>query len=393
MMAKRKTVSAPEPNRKHISRREREQVMQRRLIIGVASVLAVILLLLGWALFDQYVRAPSKPVATVNGQVIRLDTYQRLLQYRRWDYGNYMSNLQYQRTQFAAAGEGSEFMLQYIDQQLQTLQGQLGQLPINVLDELIDEQLVRLEAEKRGITVTSDDVQVRLEEQFGYQRNPPTPEPTPITATEAITVTPEPTPTLMTLEDYNTRSSEWFTLARQNARFSEQDFRRLLETSLYRERVEEALRAEAPATAEQIHARHILVETEEEAQAVLDRLAKGEDFADLAAELSQDTSNSEEGGDLGWFGRGRMVPEFEEAAFALQPGQTSGIVPTDYGFHIIHVEGYDANRLLEGYDLTAAQDEYIDAWYEERRASSDVVRSFDSRMVPTSIPTRVPSRG
>jgi parvulin-like peptidyl-prolyl isomerase len=391
-MSKKTAVIAPEQNRKHVSRRAREEQLQQKLIIGVAAVLAVVLLVLGWGLFDQYVRVPSKPVATVGSQIIRLDTYQRLLQYRRWDYGNYLTNLEYQRTQLAAGGEDNAFMLQYIDQQLQQVQSQYGQLSTSVLDELIDEQLVRTEAAKRGITVSADEVEIRIEEQFGYQRNPPTPEPTPITATETITVTPTPTTAPMTIDEFKTRSTEWFTSAQQNAHFTEQDFRRLLETSLYREKVEEALKTEAPTSAEQIHARHILVETQEEAQAVLDRLAKGEDFAALATELSKDTSSSEQGGDLGWFGRGRMVPAFDEAAFALQPGQTSGIVPSDYGFHIIRVEEREANRLLEGYDLTTAQNEFIDKWYKERRASPDVVRSFDSNMVPTMIPTRVPSR-
>ncbi len=83
-----------------------------------------------------------------------------------------------------------------------------------------------------------------------------------------------------------------------------------------------------------VHCAHILVKTEKEAKNVLERLKKGEKFANIAKEVSLCPSGKH-GGDLGTFGRGKMVKEFEKAAFALQRGQISPIVKTKFGYHII----------------------------------------------------------
>ncbi len=83
-----------------------------------------------------------------------------------------------------------------------------------------------------------------------------------------------------------------------------------------------------------IRASHILVGTEQEADDILDRLKKGEKFEKLA-EMSKDTGSAQKGGDLGYFARGQMVPEFEQAAASLKPGEVSKPVKTRFGYHVI----------------------------------------------------------
>jgi peptidyl-prolyl cis-trans isomerase C len=83
-----------------------------------------------------------------------------------------------------------------------------------------------------------------------------------------------------------------------------------------------------------VHCAHILVKTEKEANAVLERFKKGEKFSAIAKDVSLCPSKKR-GGDLGAFGRGQMVKEFENAALALDKGQISGIVKTQFGYHII----------------------------------------------------------
>lgn len=85
---------------------------------------------------------------------------------------------------------------------------------------------------------------------------------------------------------------------------------------------------------DKVHCAHILVKTEQEAKSILERLNKGEKFTNIAKEISLCPSGKR-GGDLGTFTRGKMVKEFETAAFALQKGQTSAIAKTKFGYHII----------------------------------------------------------
>jgi peptidyl-prolyl cis-trans isomerase C len=102
-----------------------------------------------------------------------------------------------------------------------------------------------------------------------------------------------------------------------------------------RKAYDEAAKAQPPE--QEVHARHILLPTEEEAKAALARIKAGEDFAKVATELSKDPAG--DGGDLGWFTKDRMVPEFADAAFKLEPGQVSEPVKSQFGWHIIKVEG------------------------------------------------------
>jgi len=119
----------------------------------------------------------------------------------------------------------------------------------------------------------------------------------------------------------------------------------------------------------EVHARHILVATEDEAKAIEAQLKGGADFATLAKEKSKDPSGAQNGGDLGWFTKDQMVPEFAEAAFKLDKGQISDPVHTQFGWHIIQVVDkrikppptFDqAKPQLENYVAHRAQAELVD---------------------------------
>ena len=101
------------------------------------------------------------------------------------------------------------------------------------------------------------------------------------------------------------------------------------------------LEYQANGFGDEVHARHILLGSEEEATAVVARADAGEDFAELARELSTGPSGVD-GGDLGWFRYGDMVPEFADGAYALQPGDISGPVESPFGWHVIKMEAREA---------------------------------------------------
>src|SRR6202011_5500370 len=118
---------------------------------------------------------------------------------------------------------------------------------------------------------------------------------------------------------------------------------------------------------QEVHARHILVESEDEAKAVADELKKGADFAELAKKKSKDPGASD-GGDLGFFTKDQMVPEFSNVAFALEPGKISDPVKSQFGWHIIKVEEKRARKAPD-FDQVKAQIET----YVTRKAQADYV--------------------
>jgi len=128
-----------------------------------------------------------------------------------------------------------------------------------------------------------------------------------------------------------------------------------------------------------VRASHILVEDFEEAKKILERVKTGEDFNSLAMEYSIDPSAKFNRGDLGYFGTGEMIPEFEVAAFALEPGEISDVVKTAYGYHIIKLEDKktvtfeEVKPQLEQQMLPQYKSQYITTYFENLKEKSEIV--------------------
>ncbi len=140
------------------------------------------------------------------------------------------------------------------------------------------------------------------------------------------------------------------------------------------------------AEAEQVKASHILVADEKTALEVKQKLSDGGDFAELAKEYSTDEASKEQGGELGYFSKGTMVTEFDDVAFTLAVNQISDPVKTDYGYHIIKVEGkkdakeanYDENKAeIKETLLSQKIDSEYSTWIEKKKKSYNIENSLE----------------
>ncbi len=436
---------SPQPpllNRKHQTRAQRDAEVRQRVVIGTAvvAILSVVILIVG-AAYSVFFE-PQQTMATINGETITREQLFRRINYERFRVYKLEQNVRAQSTELLADPSSAQFFAQYVAQQQQQILSQYENLDFTVLETMIEERLIEKAATDRGITVTDEEVNTEIRRQMA-QLQPdqaiiqedldatatgvagatataaaftPTAEPTAttvVTSTGAITttgvptgteatptaagptVTPFPTPTfaptttpnLFTDDKYQPVYSEFIREMQQKTGFTESDFRSVIRAQLFREKLTDEVRAAADvssvtATQEQVHVAHILVATQEEATAALARLRGGEDFAAVAAELSTDTSNNTNGGDLGWFGRGTMVAEFETAAFALtEVGQLSEPVQTQFGWHILKLLEGPEERTLGDTEVEQAQetarDEAWTTYLQELKSSNTIDRLWD----------------
>ncbi|MCB9436113.1 MAG: peptidylprolyl isomerase [Anaerolineales bacterium] len=137
-----------------------------------------------------------------------------------------------------------------------------------------------------------------------------------------------------------------------------------------------AIVAEVPTTAPQVHARHILVKSESEARDILDQLANGADFGDLAAQYSLDVSTAPAGGDLGWIAHGDLLqPEIEAVLFDM-PAQSRWPDPVSsaLGYHVLEVLERDETRQLDEAGLAFQQQQAFSTWLETQRTIASITR-------------------
>lgn len=401
-----------------LGRVEREQRFNRMLSIGLYAVLAAVgLLVFGGYALETWVR-PSQPVATVNGVEISTAEFQKRARFsRRFFVQQYLSLYQFLSSGTVDPAFAGEFQQQLLQLQFALLPESVGR---QTLDDLIEAELIRQAAVEMGISVSQDEIDVAVREIFFsyYPEGEPTATITPtvvatstLSATQLalVTLTPTleatsvpptatqtaaeaeatptfvfPTATLQGTEAFGLEYQSQLDLLKSDVQWSEQDLRNYAEVLLLRDKLKASLVADLPRQQEQVWARHILVADLATAETVLERLAAGEDWAALALEYSQDTGNAARGGDLGWFYKERMVTEFGDAAFALEIGEISAPVESDFGFHIIQALGHEL-RPLENDAYLEYQDQVFNQWLQTRREQSEVIE-FDYWLerVPTT---------
>lgn len=234
-----------------------------------------------------------------------------------------------------------------------------------LLDRLIDQKLIEQAAKEKGVTATEEQVRERLDEmkhQFGGEASFQT-------YLAQFGITEE----MLERDIRNQLLVEG--ILGPEMEISEKEMKEYFENN-----------QDYLGEPEQVKARHILVETEEQANEVLAKLERGESFEALAEQYSTDEASKANGGDLGYFGRGEMVAEFEEVAFSLKPGETSRPVKTQFGYHIIRVEDHKEAKPAvyeekkDEIETTLRQqkiNEEMATWLNELREKADVANYLE----------------
>ena len=264
-------------------------------------------------------QAPTEApaIARVNGEPIPLSSYQN------------------QVAQFEAA-----LIAQGVDPNSADGQAQLATVREQVLNGMIDQLLLEQEARRKGIGVSDADLEAAMQEIVAASGGP-----------EAF-------------------AAQLAALGQTEAEFRQGQRAAMLATIL-----RDQVIAEVSGVAPQTHARHILVDNAELANSILAQLQAGADFTALAQQYSQDTLTRDGGGDLGWFSRGALIStEVEDAAFALQPGQYSGVVQSAFGFHIVQVIEADVARALTPDQLLNLQQIFFERWMNSLRSAANIER-------------------
>jgi peptidyl-prolyl cis-trans isomerase C len=408
-----------------ISQRERDAYLRQLVVFGVAVTTVLVVVILAAGAIYQYIYLPRQSVATVAGQNISRAEY--------WDFRRYGLLNQIQQYQQFSQMVGPDQAQQYqqlLNEARRNYQN-VESDPVDpfTLTEMIENRVLLLSLDDFGLEITEADIDRHLVRYFTGQtvgEPVPTPEVDPTAqawatataearqaefeaqqqaeleaqeeqqqaeeaetgaedeeATEdeaepeiAETPTPEPTPTPSEAEIRATAT----VVAGQHQEFmldgagvSEDRFVELVvKPAIAREKIMRELAADIPPRAEQVHAAHILVATEEAANLIYSESLAERDFADVAREQSADTQTAENGGDLGWFPRGVMVPEFDAVVFELEPGEFSEPFQTEFGWHIATVIERDDERPVELSVLESLRSRAYDEWLAERKQAIEI---------------------
>ncbi len=411
--------------KKHIARLERERTQTRIILFSFLGILVIIIGLVVYGYLDVRYFQALQPVAKVGSVSIPVGEWQARV---RMERGSLISRLQLYQQYAQYFGMDLSSQEQQISTQLNAPTA-LGQ---TVLDQMIDEELIRQEASKRGITASKAEVDQAIQNSYQYYPNgtsTPTITPTPIkvptlspntlalvtitpTHTAVLTETPTPTftpnpsvsptatstagptsttePTSTPFPTSTPYTQQGFEAAYKNgvAQFlalglTEAQIRQLYAANVLHQKLFDVVTTGVPRTQDQVWARHILVADEATANNVRQRLLNGEDFAKVAAEVSIDTGTKTKGGDLGWFGKGAMVAEFEAAAFSQKVGEIGPPVKSQFGYHIIQVLAHEEVP-LDATGYSQAQQTAFNDWLTKARSEYKVVTYNNwQNIVPT----------
>ncbi len=385
--------------RKQRSRLDEERRMER-ILIGSVSIIAVLIVgVLGYGVVAEKIIEPREPVAIVDETPIMTADFEARVKFRRLQMQNQLRYLYQQQQTMASQGSesGGQSFQQYFQQQINNLQSQLASenaeaLGKQVLDQMIQEELVRQEAERRDIEITTQEVQSEIHANFGYNPDA-TPVPTsspPLTSTESLTTsqpTPAPTPTQMTEADFREMYNRYMRDGLKPIGVSEQEYRSWIKASLLIQKLQADMKEQLPQQAEQVKLRFLSVNSEERANELAQRLDSGEDFQTLAEEIKADEESPGSSSELDWLPKDTLADRLgEETAttiFNLDVGERTEpltLGEESQAYYIFEVTGHEEREITDTILEQMAQERF-QSWLEAQQ--SLVERKSIEGHVPT----------
>ena len=324
-----------------MSRAGRDRKLRTWLLSATSGVAVMLFGLLGYGIVEKYWIIPQKTVATVGEHEISLELLQQHTRYRRSQmlnqYLSYLDVLQY-------AGEQRNQVQDLLDQ-IDTELNNPVVLTRSIMDELVNMYLILDESRMRNMVLTDDEIETAIKMFFGYESGA-TDLSSSITETDDIisatqsTNIQSPTATPYTMDAYMENYQNYMDEIEVDTGMSENTFRSLFASKLRTEKLRGVIGQEQDyPEEEQVHVKHILLSLDnlDVASDVLARALGGEDFDELAMQFSDDESNANIGGDLGWIARGQMVNSFEQVIFEAEKGVAGELVATQFGLHIVKI--------------------------------------------------------
>jgi peptidyl-prolyl cis-trans isomerase D len=415
--------------KKHLARLDRER-RQTRIITGIAiGVIVIVILGIAYGLLNDTLFLNWRPAVTVNGESRSIHEFQvRVRVARETLINQYMQYMQLAQM-FGLDPSSDPQMSQSLNQITSSLDTPTT-IGGQVMQDMVDDLLIRQYAKANGISVTADEVEQAAQKALNYYPSgTPMPTMTPtelvyatLDATQLALITATPTPTVgptatlapsmtpfptatpdltatktpipsitptatpYTLQGYQ---SQYQTALKNYSTMglNDTEFRYIFfESGLYRDKVQAKVTADITHSQEQVWVRHILVADEATANTVHNQLVNNGDFASVAASSSIDSNTKGNGGDLGWIGKdSATIPtELLTAAFSMKVGEISNPISTSSGYDILQVLGHEVRPLTDAEYQSAVSGAFT-AWLQAQSTKSKVdINSVWVNYVPTT---------
>lgn len=432
--SRRPTTEDLARRKEYKSRAERDRMWQRRVMLVTAVLVGISLVVLAYGVFYEEVLVPRQTITQVNGEEITTKEFQDRVRFLRWQTAQQLRNyylttgdvtqIEQFVTQLASPIQFGSPILTEMEEDL-LIEQEARARGITVDEAEIDRQVDEFMAQGFGLPVpgqptstptltptitltplvspTPSNIPAPTATTTplptatpGEDEEEDTPQPTSTATVEpTATVSPTPTATLQTSDIQATlekASSDFFSDATSGADVSRSVIREVFYYDALRQALTEEIGKDVPAEELQVNARHILLSfdptlpagqtppppTDEQkadalarAEAVLSALQDGEPFATLAAEMSDDTGSGSAGGELGWASPDTYVGAFADTVREAELGEIVGPIETEYGYHIIQVNGREV-RPLTAAELSSRRQQAFQDWLAEAQLTAEI---------------------